>query len=253
MLEQMLKIQAIDLEIEALETQAARIPGQIEESVRDVEVHQQKVETARTRRISLEKERDSLELDLESKTGIMQKWETQLFSIRTNKEYQAMLVEIGSVKTDIGLLEDRILELMDEIEAANEALQKQKDCLEKTRADAAEQKLQLENELERLRAEIARLGDKRAPLVPLDETGVYDLYERIRKAKKGTAVIVPLDDTTCSACHMQVRAQTINEIIADETVHTCTCSRILYHPDNYPSVLPASGTVENATESTERG
>jgi len=253
MLEQMLKIQAIDLEIGALETQAARIPGQIAGSARDVEVQQQKIEIARTRRISLEKERDALELDLESKTKIMQKWETQLFSIRTNKEYQAMLVEIGSIKTDVGLLEDRILELMDEIETANEVLQMQKDTLEKTRVDAAEQKLQLENELERLQAEIGRLRDKRAPLVPVDETGVYDLYERIRKAKKGTAVIIPLDDTTCSACHMQVPAQTINEIIADETVHTCTCSRILYHPDNYPSAIPVSGTAENDIESNERG
>jgi len=248
MLERMLEIQAIDLEIEALETQAARIPGRIEEAARDVEVQQQKIEIGRARRIALEKERDSLELDLESKTVTMQKWETQLFSIRTNKEYQAMLVEIGSIKTDIGLLEDRILELMDEIETANEALQKQKDGLEKARADAAEQKLRLENELERLRAETARLGDLRAPLVPLDDTKVYDLYERIRNAKKGSAVIVPLDDDMCSACHMQVRAQTINEIMADETVHTCTCSRILYYPDNYPSAPSIRGTHQKTSE-----
>jgi len=231
----MLKIQAIDLAIGTLEMQAARIPEQVAGSARDVEVQQHKVEVGRTRRISLEKERDSLELDLESKTETMQKWETQLFSIRTNKEYQAMLVEIGSVKTDIGLLEDRILELMDEIEAAGEALQMQKERLEKATADAAEEKLRLENELERLRAEIARLRAKRAPLVPVDDTKIYDLYERIRNAKKGSAVIIPLDDNMCSACHMQVRAQTINEIIGDETVHTCTCSRILYYPDNYPA------------------
>ncbi len=227
MLERMLEIQAIDLEIEALEMQAARIPNQIGASTRDVAVQQQKIETGRARRIALEKERDSLELDLESKTVTMQKWETQLFSIRTNKEYQAMLVEIGSIKTDIGLLEDRILELMDEVESASKALQTQKEHLEKAKVDAAEQKLQLDNELERLHAEIARLSDKRGPLVPVDDTKVYHLYERSRNGKKGSAVIVPLNDNMCSACHMQVRAQTINEIMADETVHTCTCSRIL--------------------------
>ncbi len=249
MLERMLEIQTIDLEIGMLEVQAARIPGQIAGSAQDVKAQQQKIEAGRTRRISLEKERDLFELDLESKTETMQKWETQLFSIRTNKEYQAMLVEIGSIKTDIGMLEDRILELMDEIEAASEALQMQKKRLEKAQADAAEEKLRLENELERLRAEIARLGAKRAPLVPLDDTKVYDLYERIRNAKKGSAVIIPLDDDMCSACHMQVRAQTINEIIADETVHTCTCSRILYYPDNYPSAPSIRGAHQRTSES----
>ena len=249
----MLKIQAIDLAIGTLEMQAARIPGQIAGSARDVEVQQQKVEAGRTRRISLEKERDSLELDLESKTETMQKWETQLFSIRTNKEYQAMLVEIGSVKTDIGILEDRVLELMDEIEAAGEALQMQKERLEKATEDAAEEKLRLENELERLRAEIARLGAKRAPLVPVDDTKVYDLYERIRNAKKGSAVIIPLDDNMCSACHMQVRAQTINEIMADETVHTCTCSRILYYPDNYPEADSIREALHSPGNSQEGG
>jgi len=246
-LEFLLEIQAIDLEIEALETEAARIPKQIDELDNEVVRHEQILATAKTRRTALEKERDALDLDLESKTETLNKWETQLYSIRTNKEYQAMLVEIGSIKTDISLLEDRILELMDEVEQASQTLERQKAALDTAIAVREERTNQLEAELEQLHAEIARLAERRMPLVPTDETDLYELYERIRSAKKGGPVVVPLDGNTCSSCHMHVPPQTINEIIADEKAHTCTCSRILYYPDNYPSA-PAVDTYQR-TES----
>ncbi len=246
MLEQLLQIQAIDLEIEALDAQAARIPRQMAAAAEEVESCEREVEAGRTHLIELEKQRDSLELELDSKTETMHKWETQLFSIRSNKEYQAMLVEIGSIKTDIGLLEDRIIELMDEIDQAGDALHRKRDALEKAKTEYAERTQQLQSELERLQTEIARLRERREPLVLAHDTELYDLYERIRNAKKGGPVVVPLDDTTCSACHMQVPPQTVNEIMADEKVHTCTCSRILYYADNYPSAGPVQ--KHNETE-----
>jgi len=235
MLERLMEIQIIDLEIEVLETEAALIPKQMDELDTQIDIHLHNVEIGRAKLIELEKERDGLELDLESKTETMHKWETQLFSIKTNKEYQAMLVEIGSVKTDISLLEDRILELMDEVDRAIETRRKYEHDLEQARTDTEEQKKQLQAELDRLQTKIAQLREQRDPLVPTDETDLYDLYSRIRNAKKGSPAVVPLDGTTCSACHMEVPPQMINEIIANEKVLTCTCSRILYYPENYPS------------------
>ncbi len=249
MLGRLLDIQEMDIQIGALEARAARIPKLIDALDSTVANEIRAVEECKAKRVSLEKQRDAVELDIDTKTELLHKWEVQLFAIKTNKEYQAMLVEIGSIKTDISLLEDRMLELMDQIEQANEELTLHKDALAAAHAKKESKEQELLRELDDLNAEIDAIKARRNPLVSEVDENIYNLYERIRRAKGGGRSVVPLDDTTCGGCHMQVPAQTINEIIANDKVHTCrTCSRILYYPDNYPSSKTADLCDKGAEE-----
>ena len=66
--------------------------------------------------------------------------------------------------------------------------------------------------------------------------------ERIRKAKKTGKAVVPLNDETCSGCHMSVTAQVVNEVLAGDKVHSCShCGRLLFAPENF--VEEDSGTA----------
>jgi predicted nucleic acid-binding Zn-ribbon protein len=244
MLGRLLEIQVIDMEMADLRNKAALIPIKIADLDSTVASERRSLEKSKSRRMHIEKDRDAVELDIEAKAATLHKWEIQLYAIKTNKEYQAMLIEIGSVKTDINLLEDRMLELMDQVEKVAAEVSEHKQALADGIARKEVEEKELGAKLDVLRSQIASLHEKRKPVVAdIDET-LFATYERIRKAKRGGPSVVPVLDTTCSGCHMQVPAQVINEIMADDITHTCRmCSRILFCPDNYPSAavsVPAS-------------
>jgi len=53
------------------------------------------------------------EIELASKEENLRKSQGQLYQLKTNKEYQAKLTEIGSLKADISIEEDDLLKIMD--------------------------------------------------------------------------------------------------------------------------------------------
>jgi hypothetical protein len=60
------------------------------------------------------------------------------------------------------------------------------------------------------------------------------IYTRIRNSKKSGAALVPMRQEVCGGCHMYLRPQIVNEIMAGEKIHTCQhCGRLLYHPENF--------------------
>ncbi len=75
-------------------------------------------------KLSRQKEIDRKELDLKTDEGEITKYNVQLNSIKTNKEYTALCTEIGSKKADMSILEDEILSTMSKLESVNEEYNK---------------------------------------------------------------------------------------------------------------------------------
>jgi predicted nucleic acid-binding Zn-ribbon protein len=58
---------------------------------------------------------------------------------------------------------------------------------------------------------------------------ILELYERVRKARRGVA-LAEARDGACTACNVLLRPQVYNEVRTNESIVTCeTCSRILYY------------------------
>jgi RNase P subunit RPR2 len=58
---------------------------------------------------------------------------------------------------------------------------------------------------------------------------ILELYERVRKARRGLA-LAEARDGCCTACNVRLRPQVYNEVRTNESVVTCeSCSRILYY------------------------
>src|SRR6056297_1809479 len=67
------------------------------------------------------------ERELQAKQGKIQKSDAKLLSIKNNKEYQAVLAEIDEFKAKASALEDSMLSILDEIDAAEQALKSEKE------------------------------------------------------------------------------------------------------------------------------
>ena len=147
------------------------------------------------------------------------------------------------LKKQIAVKEERILALMIEHDEATVALAADKERIqgELKVIDAACAKI--DAELHVLTSERKALIKSRPPIAEKVNKGLLNRYERIRKAR--TPAVVPLNEEVCGGCFMSVRPQVVNEIMANDKVHTCQhCGRLLYFPGNLPQNQPAASIEE---------
>ncbi|MDD5085957.1 MAG: C4-type zinc ribbon domain-containing protein [Candidatus Omnitrophica bacterium] len=187
-----------------------------------------KLEAALTAARMKQKEREN---DLQEKETNIRKLDGQLSLVKTNKEYAAIQQQVASLKADNSLLEEEIIKLMDEVERAEKETNAEKNRLQTLHAKCEEEKLVLGRKEEEAKKRIAELKAERENVVKDISPETRQLYERIISAKRGIA-LSPVKNEGCGICHMQLRAQVLNEVMSKDKLVLCeNCSRILYIPE----------------------
>lgn len=221
------KIAAVDRRLYDLSEQEQKIPKELqalEEGLKAEEL------AANEERLGLEKaqgNRKTLELEIESTSEHIKKFQAQLFQVKTNKEYSALLAEIDAHKAKNAQTEDRILALMEEVETRTKRLQQEKDNLTKVRAEYAKKKNDLDTSLVAVKTELAERFQERSGLLSNLPREVLASYERVHKSRKGIA-IVPTQEGSCGGCFVNLPPQRVAEVRQGEDVVNCEhCGRIL--------------------------
>jgi hypothetical protein len=175
------------------------------------------------------------ELDLAAKEENVKKTQGQLFQLKSNKEYQAKLTEIASLKADVSLLEEDVIKALDDIENADKKAKEEKQALANEEKKYKETETQLNSELAEIDTKIKTLEEKKNNLVKDIDKNVFAKYEKLIKTRSGRAIAaVNINTENCGACNMRMTAQTINEIkMYDKLVLCENCVRILYLPEDF--------------------
>jgi len=169
--------------------------------------------------------------ELGQKEAHIRKLDGQLSQVKTNKEYGALQQEIASLKADNSLLEEEIIRILDEIEAAQDEVKKEMERLKQCQKEYESKENELSQQEKKSNEEADQLRKKREEIVSHLALDVKDLYEKIVEKKKGLA-LVKVQGEVCGACQMRLRPQLMNEIRLAETLILCeSCSRILYFED----------------------
>jgi predicted nucleic acid-binding Zn-ribbon protein len=168
------------------------------------------------------------ELDLKSKEDSVNKHKQQLPMVKTNKEYNALQVEIEKMKADNSLLEEEIIILLEKIDSLKNSIQKEKTVLAEEEKKVNQVKKEIDLDIKELNGKLDQLNAQRKRVIGEDlKPEILDLYDRIRQ-NRGELAIVPVKEGNCSGCYMGVRAQVINELRMGKLLTCDTCSRILY-------------------------
>jgi len=184
--------------------------------------------------LDLQKAKKEAELDLASKEEAAKKLQSQLYSLKTNKEYNAMLSQIQDAKADASHIEDRILEVMEKSELSRRDVEEEKKRLQEEEQRFNELKKKIDDRVKEIDAQLAALQGQRSQLTPSIDPKILSQYDRILANRDGLA-IVGVKDNSCGGCNMFVPAQVINLIKMFERIITCeVCNRILYIPDGEP-------------------
>ena len=227
----LVKLQTVDSEIYALKYEKESMPGRIKELEAAFEEKKQNLASLEKVSLDLQKQRKDKELELASKEEAVKKLQTQLYSLKTNKEYQAMLQEIGGAKSDASLIEDKILELFDRGDKAKKDMEQENQRLQEEEKISLGEKKRIENRIKDIDDRLAQLDARRRQIIPEVDPKIMVQYERILLNRDGLA-IVSVKNNSCQGCNMFVPPQMINLIKMYESIITCeVCNRILYIED----------------------
>jgi len=168
------------------------------------------------------------ELELSQKETQIKKLDGQLSQVKTNKEYAALQQEIASLKADNSLLEEGIIHILDEVDAAKEETRREKEKFASITKSFQDQDNEMAGQEKTLQGRLADLKKQREESVAQLPPELGELYSRIALKKHGLALAV-VSGEVCAACQMKLRPQLINEIRLGEQIIVCeNCSRILY-------------------------
>ena len=227
-LQTLIELQGFDGKIAGLESEAARLPRQIEAIQAALADARKLLETVKAKLDTTKKELRTREKDLEVANVKRQKLEARLYEVKTNKEYSAVLLEIEEAKQEKAKTEEDILNLMEMQERLGvdikDAEQRFKSREEQARQDEGVVRKKLaavEQELESLRGQ----RRSRAKDVP---AGLLASYDRISKARGGVAVAAVTGAAVCGGCRVSIRPQAMQELRSAGGLMLCeSCGRYL--------------------------
>jgi len=233
-LQNLVQLQDLDLSLKLLRDKVRKVPVELSALEQDLAECRRLYENVVKNQEEGDKHRRHLESEVETFRQKLSKYKDQLMSVKTNKEYQAMLAEIGNCEREISAKEDQILERMMLADEWNE-----KQRVAKEELSAREKEIQARRqELEAFRShsenELNQLECQRGVLRQSLSPEIIGLYERIATARHGVAV-APAFDQSCQGCHVRLRPQLFNEVKTNLQIIRCeSCSRILYYPPAPP-------------------
>ncbi len=227
--ENLIKLQKLDIEIRNTSVLLDDIPYQIEEIDKKSEESLKIVQAAKDNFVQNQKKRRGQESELQDKKEIIEKYKRQLNGVKTNKEYSSLLKEIDETNAKIDFLEEKIIGEMlsaDDIEKEIKAASKK---AEEVQAELSRKKGVIFQEKDKAEEKLKDLEAEREELLPKIPSDQMKLYKQISRIKNGI-VLSPVTEEFCTMCHMRVRPQMVNELIAGTQIITCeNCGRILYY------------------------
>ena len=224
----LVSLQELDSEIYALNNEKEAKPLEIKAIETSFEAKKQNLAALEKKSLDLQKQRKDKELELASKEEAAKKLQAQLYSLKTNKEYQTMLQQIQDAKADSEVVEEKILMLFEESDKIKKEIEEENIKIKEEEKIFIEQKRNMEIRIKEIDQRLNVLQTQRKEVTPGLDAKVFLQYERILNSRDGLG-IVSVKDNSCSGCNMNVPAQVINLIKMYEDIITCeVCNRILY-------------------------
>ncbi len=224
----LLRLQELDIELRDLQARQAAIENDLGTIAREIENDERIIREEKERFQSGRVRSKDVELEIEDKRNHLAKYQEQLFKVKTNKEYTALLHEMEGLKADIGAVEDRMLVLLQETENEQEKLKEIQADLELARQRFQERERTAQEELQAIEREMAQRREARATRAEDIEYDLLEKYEIIFAHKTDRAMVAVRNDA-CGGCNMELTAQTLNDLAREERICQCeNCGRFIY-------------------------
>ncbi len=220
-------LQLIDIELDELQEMKGDLPqivADLSETIKNKLARKKELEETSKKSIL---SRDQADIDIITLKEKIEKYKTQQFQVKTNKQYDALAREIDYSQEKITKLQKEMDSFEGQAENSKEDIEKITPEIEKLQSELSSRKKELAAVNKEHEDEELELKRRREKIVAKVSKSDLQLYERIRKAKDGKAV-VPVLRNSCGGCYNRVTPQRILELRKNSAIITCErCGRIL--------------------------
>jgi len=220
------ELQKIDSQISEIESLRGDLPQQVEKLELKRESSGLELNTAKAELETCLKERTSLELLVKEQNSKKEKYKVQLYEVKTNREYDAISLEIESVNEQVSEAENKILELLNKEDALKETVDEKTKVFETLEAEFAGKNADLQKLIARTAKEEIALKHERDKVIAKVDKRLVSAYKRIQ-TKYGNA-IVPVVRRACGGCFKALPPQRVLEARKMDKLILCeVCGRML--------------------------
>lgn len=227
-LELLLKLQIIDYDLGELERSKEYLPDMMDNLRNEIEETKTKLEACTTEFDDKRGAVKTLELEIASKEADLQKYQQQMMSIKTNKEYDALVAQIDAIKLNISNQETELLTTEERISELEKEIAEQNEKSEQAQRTNSKQLSILQNKIDSIGDTMAAKENERDRISKEIPRPTRSIYERVRKGKGGTAVVM-VKKRACGSCYKALTPRKVQEIKKGDRIHTCeNCGRLLF-------------------------
>ncbi|MBS0620245.1 MAG: zinc ribbon domain-containing protein [Verrucomicrobia bacterium] len=158
----------------------------------------------------------------------IKKLEGQQSQIKKADEFNALTQEMTQAERERIAVEQKVSDLVDKRVAEEEMLTRIKESLKGSTENSLALEKEIADSVQLINDEGSSLEIERAKLTRSANPDVLQIYERLLRNKKDR-VVVPIENRTCSGCHIVLTAQHENLVRKGTNLVFCEhCSRIHY-------------------------
>lgn len=224
----LIDLQVVDTRIAGLEAEVAKLPAEIARVRAAVDEARKAVEDIRARIDASRKSQRAREKDLEDNRVKRQKFEGQLYQVKTNKEYSAVLIEIEDVKQERSRIEDDILTFMEAQDRLASEFKEAEAQFKQRESVGRGEESALGERLRSVEADLATVRGERAELARQVPAAVLADYDKILR-HRGLAVAEVTRPNSCGGCRVTITPQRLQELRQQNAlIHCESCGRYLY-------------------------
>jgi predicted nucleic acid-binding Zn-ribbon protein len=228
-LQRLIKLQQLESTIADARATIAAHPQRLADADARLNESKQAVEAVKARLKENQDARRALEKDVAVYQGRLTKFKDQLSMVKTNKEYQAMQHEIATAQSDLGGVEEKVLERMLDADTIAAEVKRAETVLAARQKEIDAEKKELAQELVSVEASLKQATESRAELVKDLEPRLMAIFEQVARARKGVAICSATRDGLCSLCHVRLRPPVFQQVRHNDSIIQCeSCHRVLY-------------------------
>ena len=229
----LVKLQQIDMESSQIKARLRDVPAQISELERGVEEFTSHIEDKKNTIEELKKQYRNYESDVQANLAKIAKSQEKLRAVKTNKEYQSSLKEIDDIKLKNVALEDEMLEFLEQIDAAEKALEETGQHYAEIADDARQEKKTVEQQAEKSKAYLRQLESERDAMCARIDANLFETFKRVQALQPNGVAIVEVSNAVCQGCNLNIPPQLYNELYRCDSLKYCpNCERIIYCKEN---------------------
>lgn len=224
----LIQIQETDSEIIRINSALALVEGRIDELNVKLKSFSDSISAKDSEIEVLKKKLKDYELEILECERRIDRGQSHIKSITTNKEYQAVQREMDDARKRKSMLEDRQLELMESMEKLETEMESLRKDYVQLESFIESQKQEILNSSISERNELDGLSSIRQNAAKVVSPPLLSRYDRILKLVGGRAV-APVERSICGGCHMNIPPQMFIELQRCKEIMYCPrCHRIIY-------------------------